>query len=72
MKCVVCGCEFNYEDDKREYEEHYNHELGYDWGFPNHNYCFDCACCESNSNMAEGFEVLNMKRGGLYDPNDND
>ena len=72
MKCIVCGCEFNYEEDKRKYEEHYNNELEYDWDFPNHNYCFDCACCESNSNMAEGFEVLNMKRGGFYDPNDED
>ncbi len=74
MKCTcrVCGCEFDYEETKKDYEELYNHELEYDWDYPHHDRCLDCACCESNSNMAEGYDVLMMKRGGFYDPNDDD
>lgn len=72
MRCIVCGCKFDYEETKRQYEEHYDNELEYDWEFPEHNMCFDCACCESDSNISAGIEVLNMKRGGHYDPNDDD
>jgi len=59
-KCAWCRKKFDVADTKEEYDSKYGGAGEYEGDYPNVKICFECASRETDGNIAEGEEIIEL------------